>query len=476
MLQELYRRLNIDPFIKETDIRDFYAKMGKDVVVRSIFFNLSPQATPEEEKTVRLKALDILKRIKAGEKFLELARRFSEDRTTASNDGLIGTLSWTRSDDPIRKAAFSMKEGQVSGLVRNSQGIHILYLEEIQQKERKSLESVREEIVRTLTDSRSDQIRQRQMEVEKELTEKTGIRWQEAQLETLTTIFKKYNIYDRNAFLFALDSLSVQQKAMVLAKYRNGDYTVRDLKNHSEERLPIYYRNDFSKKDELKGLIQRWLITDQIVKLAHEKRMDRDKRVIEQSRAAIEKAISRRLIQKEFIDRVKVEPDSVLSFYEREKTKRYMEPERIVIQEILVDNKDLADQLYRMAMSGVDFGKLAEEHTIRPTYRIQKGIFPEIEKGVGGILGEKGFTMNVGEISKPISVGEGRFSIIKILDKKSAVYKSFDSVKDRAGIDYIENKREILQTNFLSKKKSEFGGIKIFNRVLERHFNEKQKL
>jgi parvulin-like peptidyl-prolyl isomerase len=471
MLQELYRRLNIDPFIKESDIRDFYAKMGKDVVVRSIFFDLSPQATPEQEKAARLKAIEVLKKIKDGESFSALARRFSEDRTTASNDGLLGTLSWTRPDDPIRKAAFSMKEGQVSDLIRNAQGIHILYLEEIQKKDRKPLERVREEIIRTLSDSRSNLIRKKQMEIEKKLTDKTNLRWREVQFDTLAKLLANRNIYDRNSFLSALDSLSNRQKGLVLARYCRGDYTVRDLLKHAGERLSLYSRDDFSNKDRIKNLIQRWLITDQIVDLAYQKRLDRDKRVVEQSRAMIENTITRKLIQKEFSDRAAANPDSILAFYEREKVKRYTEPEKLVIQEILVDGKEPADRLYQLAITGKDFGRLAEENTIRPTYRSKKGIFPEIEKGGGGILGEAGFSMKSGEISKPISLGEGRFSIIKILQKKDAMVKPFDSVKDKAAIDCIEETRERLRSNFLSKKKSDFGGVQIFNRVLERHFN-----
>jgi foldase protein PrsA len=475
MLQELYQRMIVDPFVKESDIRDFYAKTAKDVVVRTIFFSLSPQAAPEEEKAVRMKALDVLKKIRAGEKFSDLARRFSEDRTTASNDGLIGTLSWTKPDDPIRKTAFSMKEGQVSDLVRNNQGIHILYLEEIQKKERKPLEAAREEIIRMLSDSRSELFRKRQVEVEKELTEKTGIHWREAEMDSLAELLKNKRIFDRNAFLFALDSLMNDQKKLVLAQYTGGDFTVNELKKYSEQRISPYSRNNFGNKDILKDLIERWLVTDRILDLAYKKRLDRDQNVVEKSRVYIERAITSRLVQKEFTDPVKADPDSIHAFFEREKSRRYMEPERIVIQEILVDNKELADRLYRLAVTGNDFGRLAQEYTVRPAYRAKKGVFPEIEKGGGGILGETGFSMKAGEISKPISLEEGRFSIIKILDKKPAVTKPFDSVKDRAGIDYIENKKEMIRSVFLSKKKSEFGGVQIFNRILERHFNENEK-
>jgi parvulin-like peptidyl-prolyl isomerase len=366
-----------------------------------------------------------------------------------------------------------MKEGQVSGLIRNTQGIHILYLEEIQKKDRKPLKDVREEIIRALLDSRSDLVRKRQMEIEKKLNDKTAIQWHEAELDSLTRLLANRNIYNRNAFLFALDSLTIRQKELVVAKYCDGSYTVQNLLKHASERLSPYTQNDFSNKNELKTLIQHWLITDQIVDLAYRKRMDRDKGVVDQTRVMIENAITRKMIQKEFSDRAKADPDSIRAFYEREKDKRYTEPEKLVIQEILVDSKELADRLYQLALTGKDFGKLAEENTIRPTYRTRKGIFPEMEKGSGGILGEAGFSMKPGEISKPISGEQGRFSIIKVLQKKGVVLNTYDSVKDRVSMDYIENRREALRSFFLSKKKSEFGGVQILNRVLERYFDAK---
>jgi len=85
MLQDLFSKLNIDPIVKKADIRQYYAHMGKEVNIRIISFKLPPDALPEEEKQVRTKANGILKKLKSGEPFSELARFFSEDNTTAPN-------------------------------------------------------------------------------------------------------------------------------------------------------------------------------------------------------------------------------------------------------------------------------------------------------------------------------------------------------------------------------------------------------
>jgi len=473
MLRELFNLMIIQHVVHEPAIRNYYSRMDRDVVVRTIFFTLSPQATPNEEKQTKAKAEAVLKKLAAGESFSELARRYSEDHTTSSNGGLIGTLSWNRPDDPIRQAAFSMKEGQVSGLVRNNLGIHILYVEEIQKKERQPLESVRQEIINVLSNANAEQIRERQGEVEKQVTERAAIRWRESELDSLARIFRMKRVFNRDGFLFCLDSLSRVEPSKVLVTYNKGQMNIGDFKQMAEERLPLHASMDFSNKEVLKGLMERWLVTDQLLDLARRKRLDRNPIVVESARKMLEQNMIRQLFQKEIYGVIRPEPDSIRAFYEREKSVRYSEPERVTIQEILVDSENLANRLYGWAISGTEFGSLAEQYTVRPTYRIKKGVFPEMQRGKGGLLAERGLAMQPGEISKPIPMGSGQFSIIKVLAKKAMAVKPFEAVQSAVANDYNESVRQNRLSAFLTRKKAEFGGVKVYNRVLEKQFDGK---
>lgn len=82
--------------VTEDEIKDRYEKMlgGSSAVtsvhLRHILVKLPPRPTPEEMDAARRKAGDIVSRAKAGEKFEDLARQFSDHEPTRDNGGALG--------------------------------------------------------------------------------------------------------------------------------------------------------------------------------------------------------------------------------------------------------------------------------------------------------------------------------------------------------------------------------------------------
>lgn len=76
------------------------------------------------------KAEEILKKIKEGGNFNDLAKDNTEDQTTKDNGGLLADGEFIYRDsgliEPIEKALFKLKTGQVSDLVKSDFGNHIL--------------------------------------------------------------------------------------------------------------------------------------------------------------------------------------------------------------------------------------------------------------------------------------------------------------------------------------------------------------
>ena len=75
------------------------------------------------------KAEDVLKRVRAGEDFGELAKQFGSDGTKDKG----GDLGWGKRGDwvkPFEEAAFSLQPGQVSDLVETDFGYHIIKVDE----------------------------------------------------------------------------------------------------------------------------------------------------------------------------------------------------------------------------------------------------------------------------------------------------------------------------------------------------------
>ena len=68
----------------------------------------------------------VAERIKGGEEFGGLARSFSNDDATSKNDGDLGWIEQGTMDPAFEEVAFSLKSGQTSGIVKASDGYHII--------------------------------------------------------------------------------------------------------------------------------------------------------------------------------------------------------------------------------------------------------------------------------------------------------------------------------------------------------------
>ncbi len=86
----------------------------------------------------RTKIEGILAKAKAGEDFAELAKKYSED-SLASRGGDLGFFSRGQMVQPFEKAAFSLKEGEISGVVKTQFGFHIIKVDKITPAHTKSL-------------------------------------------------------------------------------------------------------------------------------------------------------------------------------------------------------------------------------------------------------------------------------------------------------------------------------------------------
>jgi peptidyl-prolyl cis-trans isomerase D len=110
------------------------------------------------------RAEDLLKQLKAGAKFEELAKKYSEDPGSAKEGGSLGWIGKGRTVPEFEKAAFSLPIGQMSDLVKSSYGFHIIRVDDRQDAHMKTLEEVRDQIEPILKQQKAQQIAQRQAE------------------------------------------------------------------------------------------------------------------------------------------------------------------------------------------------------------------------------------------------------------------------------------------------------------------------
>src|ERR1700722_6144418 len=110
------------------------------------------------------RAEDLLKQIKAGANFEELAKKYSEDPGSAKEGGSLGFIQRGRTVPEFEKAAFSLPKGQISDLVKSSYGFHIIRVDDKQEAHMKTLDEVKDEIEPVLKQQKAQQMAQKQAE------------------------------------------------------------------------------------------------------------------------------------------------------------------------------------------------------------------------------------------------------------------------------------------------------------------------
>jgi peptidyl-prolyl cis-trans isomerase D len=142
--------------IAQDDLQSYYDqhrdefRVLEQVNVRHILIKANPaadgKADPKAVDEARKKAEDVLKQLKAGGNFAELAKKYSEDPGSAKNGGSLDWIEKGRTVPEFEKAAFSLPKGGTSDLVQSSYGFHIIHVEDKHDAHMKSLAEVKNQI------------------------------------------------------------------------------------------------------------------------------------------------------------------------------------------------------------------------------------------------------------------------------------------------------------------------------------------
>jgi peptidyl-prolyl cis-trans isomerase D len=121
------------------------------------------------------RAEDLLKQLKQGANFEDLAKKYSEDPGSAKEGGSLGWIGRGRTVPEFEKAAFSLPKGQISDLVKSSYGFHIIRVDDKQDAHMKTLDEVKAEIEPILKQQKAQQIAQTQAEDLLQQAQKQGL-------------------------------------------------------------------------------------------------------------------------------------------------------------------------------------------------------------------------------------------------------------------------------------------------------------
>jgi peptidyl-prolyl cis-trans isomerase D len=127
------------------------------VHVQHILF-MTVGKTDAEVEEVKKKAEDVLKQVKKGGKFEDLAKKYSEDPGSKDKGGDLSWITQGQTVPEFEKTAFSLAPGQVSDLVKTQYGFHIIKVIEKENAHTKPFEEVKDSLRAPLLLSQADKL------------------------------------------------------------------------------------------------------------------------------------------------------------------------------------------------------------------------------------------------------------------------------------------------------------------------------
>lgn len=148
--------------VTDKELADYYERNKRlflkddEIKVSHILFLVPENASGEEIERIKGQALQVLELARKGNEFSELAKKYSQD-ASAMEGGSLGFFKKGQLLPALEAAAFSLKKGEISDLVRTPYGFHIIRLDDIKEASPEPFETVKEKIKSAATSEMMEQ-------------------------------------------------------------------------------------------------------------------------------------------------------------------------------------------------------------------------------------------------------------------------------------------------------------------------------
>ena len=415
--QEIYAKITVT----EQEIREAFSRVNEKLAARHLF------AKTEKE------ANNLYELLKIGVDFGTLAKQVFTDSVLQNNGGYLGYFTWGDMDPAFEDAAFSLKAGEISKPVKTAYGYSIIKLEdrisnplltESQFQNRKShLESV---------------IRLRK----KDPAEKEYIKsiFDETKLKFNNDILKEILAKLNNKKDIEADNFNTMPQECV--KYWNRIYSRVEIERKILD-LPSYHRNKIISIETLQKAIKGILLNDTLFNIAKSKGYDTVQVVLDR----IDKYNMNTFLEhkmKEIVSKAQLPDSVVFSYYKKNINSFSTEPE-LNLQEILINNEDMANSILKLINEGADFGELAKKYSLRKWSADNNGVMGYAPVSRFGNYRDLFWNAKVGENIGPVKI-EGIYGIFRVLGKEDSKPLDFNSIKGEVlKASQFENQTEIIE-------------------------------
>jgi peptidyl-prolyl cis-trans isomerase D len=159
-LQQTIQPTDADLLRVYNENKDSY-RIPERVNVRHILLKTNDK-DPKSDATVKAKADDLVKQLRAGANFADMAKKYSEDPSSAAKGGEYDGVVHGQMVPEFDKAAFSLKVNQISDPVKTTYGYHILQVLAHEQAQLKLFNDVKPQLATEYRKQRVNDLMQQQ--------------------------------------------------------------------------------------------------------------------------------------------------------------------------------------------------------------------------------------------------------------------------------------------------------------------------
>ncbi|MDZ7625172.1 MAG: peptidylprolyl isomerase [Ignavibacteriaceae bacterium] len=374
--QEVYAKITVT----EEEMREAFSRVNEEIAARHLF------AKTEEE------ANSLYELVKIGVDFETLAKQVFTDSILQNNGGYLGYFTWGDMDPAFEAAAYALQIGEISLPVKTAYGYSIIKLEDritnplLTESEYQSKKSQLENVIKMRKKEPSEQ------EYLNKILNESAVSFND---ETLRRILENFH----TGKVFESDNFDSQQSDCV--KYNNKVYSQIDIEQSITE-LPSDQRNRIISIENLKAAIKGILLKETLYNIAISMGYDTARVVLNK----IEKTkmnIFFNFKKDEIISKAQL-PDSVVFKYYKDNISLFSTEPELNLQEILVDNQELADSIVSLLNNGGDFGELAREFSLRKWSAENNGIMGYAPLSKFGNFKNLFWDTQLGEIIGPLKI------------------------------------------------------------------------
>ncbi len=188
----------VEDNLKDSEIKKYYKdEVFGDIKVSHILIapdttdDMTTEQKEKAEKEAKKEAENIIKKLKDGEDFAKLAKKYSDDSSNAKNGGDLGWISTGDMVEEFDAAAFDLKKGKyTTSPVKTTYGYHIIY--KVDEKEKPALDDVRNDVIESLIKEKLEKDPALYYEALDHIRKDAGLKFEDKELKN------EYNKYVQN--------------------------------------------------------------------------------------------------------------------------------------------------------------------------------------------------------------------------------------------------------------------------------------